>query len=285
MDSKLNEHFSVSAEKPLYHYTSLSSLVGIATRRELWASHVYYLNDSKEIIHACELLDRTLDDQSILDPDLRRSNFFEHLRRWVGELKGRRFHLFVFSLSEERSLLSQWRSYTTHGKGVSIEFSTGLVKQLAQDNKLRLGRCLYHESEHHELLANVVQYLLDRFENCPNIGDDYLEYAQLFEDYHDTVLSALYLIKHGSFSEEKEWRLIMSSEFAYPQVSYREGATMMIPYVALKIGPGRVFNSILLGPCENIELALYSMTGFLGRHEICKAVAPSYIPYREWKKN
>lgn len=285
MDSILDDHFSVSADKPLYHYTSLSSLVGIASKRELWASHVYYLNDSKEIIHACELLDKTLDDQSIFDSDIRRSRFFEYLRRWVGELKNRRFHLFVFSLSEERSLLSQWRSYTTHGKGVSIEFNAELVKQLAFDNKLRLGRCLYNEVEHHELLAKVVQYLLDRFENCPNIEDEYLDYAQLFDDYHDTVLSALCLIKHSAFSEEKEWRLIMSSEFAYPQVSYREGSTMMIPYVPLKIGAGRVFNSILLGPCENTELALYSMVGFLGSHEICKAVAPSYIPYREWKKN
>jgi len=67
--------FSESPDASLYHYTSLTSLVGIATKRELWASHVYYLNDSKEIIHACELLDSTLDDNSVFDPDIRRSNF------------------------------------------------------------------------------------------------------------------------------------------------------------------------------------------------------------------
>lgn len=285
MDSQLDAHFSDSPESSLYHYTSLSSLVGIATKRELWASHVYYLNDSKEIIHACELLDRTLDDNSVLDPDIRRSNFFEHLRRWVGELKNRKFQLFVFSLSEERSLLSQWRSYTTHGKGVSIEFNKSLVKRLAKSNKLRLGRCLYQPSEHKKLVEDVVDYLLEKFENMPGISDDYSEYAQLFEDYRDTVLSAICLIKHNSFSEEKEWRLILSAEFAYPKVNYREGATMMIPYVVLKIGSGKVFNSVVLGPSENVDLALSSLTGFLAQQQICKAIAPSSIPYREWKKN
>jgi hypothetical protein len=284
MNSDLNLHFTDSAGKPLYHYTSLSSLIGIAKNRELWASHVYYLNDSKEIIHACELLDKTLDEEAVLDPDLRRSLFFEHLRRWVGEVRTRRFHLFVFSLSEEKSLLSQWRSYTTHGKGVSIEFNTTLVNELAVTNKLRLARCLYEKTEQHILLAEVVEYLWTRFENCSGIGSDYLDYAQLFEDYSDTVLSCLCLIKHSSFSEEKEWRLIMSAEFAYPKVKYREGATMMIPYVALKVGEGKVFGNIILGPCENVQLALDSMVGFLGHHKICKAVSPSFIPYREWKK-
>jgi len=188
-------------------------------------------------------------------------------------------------MSEERSLLSQWRSYTTHGKGVSIEFNKVLVKRLVKTNKLRLGRCLYQPTEHKKLVEDVVAYLLGKFENMPGISDDYLEYAQLFDDYRDTVLSAICLIKHSSFSEEKEWRLILSAELAYPKVSYREGATMMIPYVVLKIGTGKVFNSVLLGPSENVDLALSSLTGFLAQQEICKAIAPSYIPYREWKKN
>lgn len=285
MDSKLAAYFPIEPESSLYHYTSLGALVGIVTNRELWASHVYYLNDSKEVLHACELLDRTLDDNSVFEPNLRRSNFFTHLRTWIGELKNRQFKLFVFSLSEERSLLSQWRSYTTHGKGVSIEFNRVLVRRLAEDNKLRLGRCLYEASEHKKLVEDVVDYLLDKFENSPGTPDTYLGHFELFEDYLDIVLSAICLIKHESFAEEKEWRLILSAEFSFPKVAYREGLNMMIPYVVLKIGSGKVFNSILLGPSENIELAMSSLVGFLGQHSICKAVAPSYIPYREWKKS
>ena len=285
MKCKLEAYFPKESGRSLYHYTSLGSLVGIVTNRELWASHVYYLNDSKEIIHACELLDRILDDNSVFEPDIRRSKFFEHLRKWVGELKSRKFSLFVFSLSEERSLLSQWRSYTTHGKGVSIEFNNALVRRLAEGNKLRLGRCLYDASEHEALVKHVVDYLLEKFENSPGISESYLEHFELFEDYIDIVLSAICLIKHNSFSEEKEWRLILSSEFSFPKVSYREGSTMMIPYVVLELGAGKIFNSIILGPSENVDLALSSLTSFLAQQSICKAVGPSYIPYREWRKN
>jgi hypothetical protein len=81
---QLDDFFAAPLERPLYHYTGVESLVGIDRSRSLWASHVYYLNDSKEITHACDLL------QSAIEPSLVFGNltkqeveFAEQFQSWT----------------------------------------------------------------------------------------------------------------------------------------------------------------------------------------------------------
>jgi hypothetical protein len=40
----------------LYHYTSMDGLVGIVTNKQIWASHVPYLNDRTEQEHIWSLI-------------------------------------------------------------------------------------------------------------------------------------------------------------------------------------------------------------------------------------
>ncbi len=40
----------------LYHYTTQSGILGILSNKEIWASKIYYLNDSKEYEHANDLV-------------------------------------------------------------------------------------------------------------------------------------------------------------------------------------------------------------------------------------
>lgn len=40
----------------LYHYTTQAGLIGIIQESEIWATHTQYLNDSREYIHALELV-------------------------------------------------------------------------------------------------------------------------------------------------------------------------------------------------------------------------------------
>jgi hypothetical protein len=116
----VDSFFSPAADRTLYHYTGIGSLLGIVNSRAVWASHIYYLNDSKEILHACEVLSRLLARHETNDGNER--EFTKQFGEWLSSFRRDPFHVFVFSLSEEPSLLSQWRSYTPHGKGVSLGF-------------------------------------------------------------------------------------------------------------------------------------------------------------------
>jgi len=44
--------------KILYHYTSQDGLIGILKDRNLWASKIHYMNDSKEFSQTLHILGR-----------------------------------------------------------------------------------------------------------------------------------------------------------------------------------------------------------------------------------
>jgi hypothetical protein len=54
---QVESFFYPNAEQVLYHYTGIAGLMGIVDSRAIWASHAYYLNDSKEILHAVDVLE------------------------------------------------------------------------------------------------------------------------------------------------------------------------------------------------------------------------------------
>jgi hypothetical protein len=115
----IDDFFENVASQTLYHYTSIGALLGIAETRTVWASHVYYLSDSHEIVHACRILSEVL-SQRVEHYDGEERVFMEQFRDWLKTVLTSQHYLFVFSLSKQASLLSQWRSYTPHGKGVSL---------------------------------------------------------------------------------------------------------------------------------------------------------------------
>ncbi len=52
----LNDVLSRKPDKPLYHYTTQSGLLGIIRTRTIWATHTQYLNDRREFLHAVDLV-------------------------------------------------------------------------------------------------------------------------------------------------------------------------------------------------------------------------------------
>jgi len=45
----------------LFHYTTPAGLLGIASERKIWATHVQFLNDATELRHAVDLIVEDLD--------------------------------------------------------------------------------------------------------------------------------------------------------------------------------------------------------------------------------
>ena len=288
---EIDSYFESNVSETLYHYTGIGALLSIAESNSLWASNIYYLNDSKEIVHACEIfqlvLSKSLEGRAG-DPD--EGVFLNQLGAWVETCKRNHFNIFVFSLSEYSSLLSQWRSYTPHGKGVSIGISKETISDVVERHNLRIGKCLYELADQGEVVGSLINKMILTFrQNSSEIDVSNKNpsscYREFLEQFRGDVLQVLALIKHKAFKEEQEWRLISPyyEKYITPDIKYREGASMLVPYIELDLGNKKpFFERVMLGPSTYPELSMTALGMFLSNKGICNSTGNCLIPYREW---
>lgn len=289
----INDFYYHQAPRVLFHYTGVGSLLGMARTKCVWASNVYYLNDSREVLHACEVLRGRiclLIDQS---SDVIEVEFLRQLRLWIESFKQNHYNIFVFSLSEQESLLSQWRSYTPHGKGVSLGFSPEIIKLLADGSSCVLAKCIYQAHEHEELAQSLIEKIIETFRknlttwevdvSCDHSSQKYFHFL---EKYRRDFLRALCIIKNPAFSEEQEWRLISDYFCRHTDsaIFYREGASMLVPSIELafpEVNP--IFERVCLGPSEHQNLSMSVLAQFLSSKRLANHVINTGVPYREWR--
>ena len=287
---QVDTFFENEATIPLSHYTGIGALIGIAESESLWASSISYLNDSKEIVHACEILERIIEPRISQEGTTEISRFLYQLKEWVKSCKNTAHTIFIFSLSEEPSLLSQWRSYTPHGKGVSLEFSPDKINSIAKSANMRIARCIYERSEQEEIMNALIEKLLQSFrQKLTDIDTSKWHESQSYHgfiiEYTNDIFQVLSIIKHGAFREEREWRLISQHYPKYTDsiIKFREGASMLVPYIELQLGKDKpYFNNVVLGPTQHNNLSMSGLSMFLSNRQLCQQTTSSGIPYREW---
>lgn len=288
---ELEEFFASNVGRTLYHYTGIGSLLGIVEQQRVWASHAYYLNDSREILHACDVLRALLLESIDRRPAVERE-FLEQLSAWLSSFEENAYHVYIFSLSEKRSLLSQWRSYTPHGKGVSLGFAASTLNAMLKEGGLRIAKCRYSELEHRELLQALLEKLLITFSRYREDSDEVKchpaqRYFEFLESYRSDFLQVLLVIKHPSFSEEEEWRVISPyyKNYAVPDIHYREGASMLLPYIHLDLAASKgeaLFDEVVLGPSRDTNLSMSALGNFLSKASASSMTSSCGIPYRKW---
>jgi hypothetical protein len=94
-------------------------------------------------------------------------------------------------------------------------------------------------------------------------------------------------LKHPSFQEEKEHRLVRGPSFGGfdSRVHYRCTKTMLIPYSTIDLsecGENLGISEIIIGPTPEPKLAINSMRSYLRKAGIYAQVTSTTIPYREW---
>lgn len=290
----VDQFFNEVPEHLLFHYTSIESLLKIQSSEALFASHGYYLNDSQELLYGCGALRREVVrrmEESVERRSEEDVRFFRCLLRWLDSFSGG-YPIFIFSLSQQPDLLSQWRSYTRHGKGVAFGFSPQRMQSILASNLgFRLARCLYTKEQHEHLVRVLLEMCLvsldqHRAENERPLNDDQMR--SFLEQYRGDFLRVMAIIKHEAFSEEQEWRLISPY---FPRLSdcdlkFREGAAMLVPYIEVKLPqeqePNLLFDIVVLGPSKHPNLAMSALSAFLFKSRACSHVRNVNIPYREW---
>lgn len=289
---QVDDYFSPKATMPLFHYTGIGGLLGIVGARAVWASHAYYMNDSREIIHAAEVLQGILRNTEDKFQD-EEQVFVRQFCDWLNTFRRVAYHVFVFALSEQPSLLSQWRSYAPHGKGVSLGFAPATVNHILGSKGFRLAKCIYASTEHAELMQGLLQKMLVTFrQRLPSLdttkGHESQKYHGFLEEFRGDVLQVMAIIKHPAFREEQEWRIVSPyfAKYTVPEVRFREGASMLLPYVELKLPePSRNswFTKVVLGPSADVNLSHSALSSYLSNQGVCNLTENSGIPLRQWR--
>lgn len=319
------------ADDVLYHYTDATGLLGILKPIELhsmWASElsnvgsltlrasdVRYLNDRAELRFGAKILSEVL-DQHVNDQDLPK----EHasvLRTLSAEVAAdnltmnwathrSRIAVHAACLSQQKDQLSQWRGYGANGGGYAI----GISRDLLQNRSARLqsgrpdgkGASLYQVhyglDNARKFLSDFISSLLrpvDPFNDVPYInGERPTDFARL------ACMYAIAQVKHQSFDEEQEWRLITDTS-GYDFTEFRTGRNGLIPYVDLCINPKQVrleadsgeytvlpselvrrsITSLVVGPGPDQELRVDAARRLMHKNGYNpEVVTESEVPYR-----
>jgi hypothetical protein len=115
-------------------------------------------------------------------------------------------------------------------------------------------------------------------------------YYDIFEQIESDLLRIAVLLKHPSFQEEAEWRIVspVITDYVTSPVLFREGTSMLVPYFEFKLAPSQNepidLEHIFLGPTPNISLSMNSLALYLAKKGIRPREGISYcqIPYRQW---
>lgn len=202
----------------LYHYTNLEGLFGIVESKELWASHVQYLNDKKEYIHFIERVSSTLQktikslnknnengiDISILEEMQSIIEFRYHPVMAPVPHREKQGGIFICSFSEEHDSLPQWKFYGGANAGIAIGFYSEFLNDLAYWNGYKIVPCVYEEEEKDRLAQEFINGMYDVFKGYKK------NYAPKESILFNDLFHVATLVKHRSFKHEKEWRVVLA---------------------------------------------------------------------------
>ena len=136
--------------------------MGIIESRHLRASELRYMNDSTELVYALNLLDTAITARSRSGSSA--AEFLSSFSQWLHSQINQGPMLFSASFRANGNLLSQWRGYSNHGKGVSLGFNHEAIQSLAVGQDFYLGQCLYDSKKQHDLAYEIVDCLISMYQ-------------------------------------------------------------------------------------------------------------------------
>ena len=251
--------------------------MGIIESRQLRASELRYMNDSTELLYALDLLQTaiTARAQKATDDKFLLSNF----SHWLHNHITRGPMLFSASFRANGNLLSQWRGYSNHGKGISLGFNHQAIQSLASAQNFYLGECLYDVGKQ--------QTLADRIIDCvTSMCNQHEEIGVVLQGIEADLMSICALLKHPAFTEEQEWRLVspIFTSATSGSIAFREGKAMLVPYYVFDLEQEAEIklDHVYVGPTPNAALSVSALTHYLTQKRARPAygISESEIPYR-----
>ena len=192
--------------------------------------------------------------------------------------------VFVASLSEKKDLLSQWRGYCHRGEGFSVGFGNAALDAPLSHPQVTIAKCIYDETKQRNLISTFLDEAIDdHLDDYEPQEDLNANFKVLRPSFLDRFFRIAALIKHHTFSEEQEWRLVYweralasasdITDLKIPgwprnlRVLHRPRGSLLIPYVRLPLVDTEKRRAelpeIVAGPSMQPDLVLASLTSFL----------------------
>jgi hypothetical protein len=268
---------STPAPDVVYHYTHATGLLGIVQSGTLWATDAEFMNDAQELrfgrgeMHsalssAADKLSPPGTDRG--GPDDTRATIMrsaaDHLDPGGLFLRKEAHAAYLVCFCETGDLLSQWRAYGSSG-GFAVGFRTKDLESMQPPvtnarrdeldaapeqlrpapDRVRLVKVSYGPDAIQPVIDHVLQHIAPRPRGHPGVTGFFRAKA--------LVLPALATIKHATFAEEKEWRVIAMGSVGEVTVRFRAEPLGVIPYMALAY-PSSAITEIVVGPGPHPEV-------------------------------
>jgi hypothetical protein len=269
----------------IWHYTSADGALGIINGQELWASSVPFLNDSTEIWHGLDLIERVAHEDESCEGFA--AQIIMHAR---SKLKA--FELqdsYVLSASMNGQSYPHFSEYGKYAIGLNPGMT--LQKAVRGDSSISSppmhpgfetgwGRVLYERDEKRDLAEKTVRAL---GEIAQGEGIDEGGVNQASEEGYlaalECVLRAAVHMKDELFRHEEEVRLYGRAARTDAQVKFRTRGEIIVPYIRIMADQdhpslsGRLLPlmGVGLGPgvdAESAKIALDALLKSKGYHWI-----------------
>jgi hypothetical protein len=286
----------------LFHYTDGTGLLGILKTKELWLTHIAFLNDSSELHYTSGVYKGVLGETSKSEATDMKVHAEEALH-WLNARSGypnlAQINQYLASFSDSEDDLGQWRGYSTQGARYCIEFDREKLNELAGKAGLTLGVVEYDlvraKSRIRDVFAETLQHTAEE-KRCAKADNGKYQSRWVYIIASERVLERIGpWIKHEKFASEKEWRLVASGhEPVVDRVRHRVGRSFLVPHMSLRIDPNdKPITGIWIGPSAHPELAMESLRLLVYAQGWGQAFPEAYasnaialrqskVPYRDW---
>ena len=253
----INSFLRLRPQELLHHYTTSAGLIGILESRAIWATSIHHLNDAEEYIHATKLLRAELEKRLESETGPKKATLAEWLDELISEEKEQAF---VISFSERADDLGQWRAYANCDNAYAIAFDQKEVLGMLTDSDFALVKCVYSLEEQKQLLIHLVDYLYKYSLRQMTLTGD-RSWGWLGRT-NKVVTSVLAAIKHPSFKEEREWRVVVLLNSGR-QLFFRTGRFGIVPFYKIPLSTDSQnrlsFSQITIGPTRDRKAAEFAV--------------------------
>ena len=224
------EDDQVEESELVYHYTNTHGLQGIIANKAIWATDVWYMNDTREATFGLDVIEAFLTSKRS-DKDDRTDEFAVFCIGLIQSLRGQHSKIpgsLISCFSKNADQLSQWRAYGADS-GFSIGFDRHKLEQLSSEvtgvSQHTMREVIYNRD--HQFLA------LDSYypRTINDIGMDSMKFI-------NSVLVLAPALKNDAFREEAEVRLHLFQgvdDAARRALKFRASMMGLTPYMETKL--------------------------------------------------
>lgn len=292
-----NLNYKVDNADIVFHYTSLEKFISIIESQSLYFTNLNYLNDSKEFQHGVDIIKDVIKNYSTTES---KSLILEAINKNIQYIyKSPRY---IACFSKNGDLLSQWRAYDNHGKGIAVGFETDELDNFHAID-ISMKNIEYNESIQKNVITEIITIALNYFEQTKEMFDwkgydyEYLVSTSIIEFLKEFIST----YKHPTFSEEKEFRIEYCvdgnmNKIEDQELMFRATEHLLIPFLKIPfIDSHEVSDSeaplikkkklpikkIIIGPSLNFDLNSESIQNLLSKNGYKDIeIVESKIPYR-----